>query len=157
VLLDECSAAGKLRQLEQLIRDLPLKKRVGKVKIKNAARSLLMRAWEIGALRGMARRCLRKSGPKGKRGRPREDVGYCVATEAALTYEKLTGTRVSRRIVSDAWNSDPPALPNKPYGDWHDFLEKVFSILGIDARADGVNQRLQADLKAIQPKLSKKS
>ena len=75
VLLAECSAAGKLRQLEQAIRELPLKKRVGKVKIKTAARSLIMAAWEVGAARWMTRKRPRKSGAKGKKGRPREKIG----------------------------------------------------------------------------------
>ena len=159
-LLDECSAKGKLRQLEQAIHDLPLKEGVGEVKIKNAARSLLMAAWEVGSVRWMARHRLRKSGLKDKQGRSREVAGDYVGIVAALTYEKLTDTRISRRIVSDDWKGDPPASHGKPYGDWHDFLKKVFSILGIDAKADGVNQRLQvdlkADLKAMQAKLSKK-
>jgi len=73
-----------------------------------------------------------------------------------LDYEKLTASRVSRKIVSDAWKSDPPAPHGRPYGEWHSFLEKVFLILGIDAKADGVNKRLQADLKAIQAKFSEK-
>jgi hypothetical protein len=145
-LLAECSAAAKLRQLEQAIRDLPLKN-VGEVQINDAARTLLMATWEGVSARSMARRGLHKSGLKGKPGRPREVVGDHVGIKAALIYEELTGTRVSRKIVSDAWNDEPPASPNKPYGDWHHFLEKVFSVLGIDARADGVNQRLQADLK----------
>jgi hypothetical protein len=148
VLLDECSARGKLRQLEQQIGELPLKKEVGNVKIKIAARSLLMAAWEVGAVRRMARRRLRKSGLKDKNGRPREEVGDYVGIVAALDYEKLTGSRVSRKIVPNAWKDGPPAPHGSPYGEWHDFLEKVFSVLGIDAKADGVNQRLQADLKA---------
>ena len=160
VLLDECSAAGKLRQLEQAIHELPLTEGVHDVGIKTAARSLLMAAWEVGSVRWMARHRLRKSGLKDKQGRSREVAGDYVGIVAALTYEELTDTRISRRIVSDAWKGDPPASPNKPYGDWHDFLEKVFSILGINAKADGVNQRLQADLKAdlkaMQAKLSKK-
>ena len=146
-LLDECSAKGKLRQLEQAIRDLPLKEGVGEVKIKNAARSLLMAAWEVGSVRWMARHRLRKSGLKDKRGRSREVVGDYVGIVAALDYEKLTVSRVSRKVVPNDW-SDPPAPHGSPYGEWHDFLKKVFLILGIDPKADGVNQRLQADLKA---------
>jgi hypothetical protein len=147
VLLDVCSAAGKLRQLEQLIRELSLKEGVDDVGIKTAARSLLMAGWEVGAVRGMARRRLRKSGLKGKRGRPREEVGDYVGIVAALTYGELTGSDPRRNIVPNDWGN-PPAPHGSPYGDWHDFLEKVLLVLGIDAKADGVNQRLQADLKA---------
>ena len=158
VLLKECSAAGKLRQIEQLIRELPLKEGVGDVEIETAARSLLMAAWEAGGVRRLARIRLRKSGLS-KRGRPREETGDYVSTFAALDYEKLTVSRVSRKIVPNAWDN-PPAPHGSPYGEWHDFLKKVFLILGIDAKADGVNQRLQADLKAvlkaIQARLSKK-
>jgi hypothetical protein len=147
VLLDECSAAGKLRQLEQAIRELRLKEGVDDVKIKTAARSLLMAAWEVGAVRGMTRKRLRKSRLKGKQGRPREEVGDYVGIVAALTYEELTGSDVRRNIVPNDWG-DPPAPHGSPYGDWHDFLKKIFLALGTNAKADGVNQRLQADLKA---------
>jgi hypothetical protein len=156
VLLKECSAKGKLRQLEQAIRELLLREGAGDVEIENAARSLLMATWEAQSVRGMAQRHLRKSDEKGKWGRPREEVGDYVSTFAALDYEKLTVSRVSRKIVSDAWKSAPPAPHGWPYGEWHNFLKKVFLVLGIDAKADGVNQRLQADLKAIQAKLSGK-
>ena len=150
VLLDECSAAGKLRQLEQAIHELPLTEGVDDVGIKTAARSLLMATWEVGAVRWMARHRLR------------EVAGDYVGIVAALDYEKLTVSRVSRKVVPNDW-SDPPAPHGSPYGEWHDFLKKVFLILGIDAKADGVNQRLQADLKAdlkavlkaIQARLSK--
>ena len=147
VLLDECSAAGKLRQLEQAIHELPLTEGVDDVGIKTAARSLLMATWEVGAVRWMARHRLRKSGLKDKQGRSREVAGDYVGIVAALDYEKLTVSRVSRKVVPNDW-SDPPAPHGSPYGEWHDFLKKVFLILGIDSKADGVNQRLQADLKA---------
>ena len=97
VLLKECSATGKLRQLEQAIRELPLKEGVGDVEIETAARSLLMAAWEAGAVRGMARRRLRKSGLKSKQGRPREEVGDYVGIIAASDYEELTVSRVLAR------------------------------------------------------------
>jgi len=75
VLLDECPAAGKLRQLEQATRELPLKEGVDDVEIETAARSLLMAAWEVGAARWMARRRLLKSCLKSKQGRQRRRRG----------------------------------------------------------------------------------
>jgi hypothetical protein len=86
VLLDECSAVGKLCQLEQAIRELPLKEGVGDVEIKTDARSLLMADWEVRAAREMARRRLRKSGLKAKKGRSREEIGDYVGIFAALIY-----------------------------------------------------------------------
>ena len=158
-LLDECSAKGKLRQLEQAIRDLPLKEGVGEVKIKNAARSLLMAAWEVGSVRWMARHRLRKSGLKDKQGRSREVAGDYVGIVAALTYEELTDTRISRRIVSDAGRA-PSCVAQQAIWRLARFSGESFFDFGHHAKADGVNQRLQvdlkADLKAMQAKLSKK-
>ena len=142
VLLDECSAAGKLRQLEQAIHELPLTEGVEDRSTVAAHGDLGGRS---GALDGAASPA--QSGLKDKQGRSREVAGDYVGIVAALDYEKLTVSRVSRKVVPNDW-SDPPAPHGSPYGEWHDFLKKVFLILGIDPKADGVNQRLQADLKA---------
>ena len=145
-LLQECSAAGKLRQLDQAIRKLPLKEGVS-IAVQTAAWSLLMAHWEARGARGLGRRRLRKAGLS-KQGRPQEMVGDDVGMVAALIFQELTGSDPRRKIVSDAWKDNPPAPHGKPYGDWHHFLETVFLVFGINAKADGVNQRLQADLKA---------
>jgi hypothetical protein len=134
VLLDECSARGKLRQLEQQIGELPLKKEVGNVKIKIAARSLLMAAWEVGAVRRMARRRLRKSGLKDKNGRPREEVGDYVGIVAALDYEKLTGSRVSRKIVQTLGRTTPLRRTARHMESGTTFWRKFFQFWALTRR-----------------------
>ena len=81
---------------------------MGDVEIETAALSLLMATWEAVAVRGMVRRHLRKSGLS-KQGRPREEDGDYVSFVAALDYEKLTASRVSRKIVPNAWKRPPCA------------------------------------------------
>ena len=75
------------------------------------------------------------------RGRPAEIVASAVAAEAAVVYERLTGRQAVRSVNRDTGG---------PEGFFHDFLESVFKIFGIDSSPDYANAKLQADLRFLR-------
>ena len=144
----ECSGRKRLHQLQHIIRELPLRKEVGEQKIETAARLLLMNDWGVSGEKGLEKRHRDRFGLKLKRGRQPERGGDDLGATAAMIYQDMTGLLATRANVADAdaW-PNAPAPEGKPYGGFHNFLERVFSTLGSKARADGVNRRLQAALK----------
>jgi hypothetical protein len=101
----------------------------------------LKRLLEVSAERAdMAAKGVMKNSPavaKGsKGGRPPDTLADLITSIAANIYEQRTGATASR--VIDALN--------KPCGDFHEFLERVFEALGIESSADASNARLQQRL-----------
>ena len=75
---------------------------------------------------------------RGKRGRPRDQLGDLVTIEAANIYERRTGKSAVRNI---------DRVDGKPVGDFHNFLTRVFEVLGIKSSPDARNMQMQAGLK----------
>jgi hypothetical protein len=86
-----------------------------------------------------------KSAPpkRGKRGRPKDQLGDLVTMEAAKIYERRTGKSAVRNIDRGS---------RKPFGDFHNFLVKVFEVLEIKSSPDACNMRLQAELRGMKKK-----
>jgi hypothetical protein len=77
----------------------------------------------------------------GKRGRPMDQLGDLVTIEAANIYKRRTGKHAVRNIDRDS---------GKPFGDFHNFLVRVFEVLEIKSSPDARNMQLQAELRGIK-------
>jgi hypothetical protein len=80
---------------------------------------------------------------RGKRGRPMDQLGDLVTIEAANIYAHRTGKSAARNI---------DRASGKPLGDFHNFLVRVFEVLGIKSSPDACNARLQARLRGMKKK-----
>jgi hypothetical protein len=80
---------------------------------------------------------------RGKRGRPMDQLGDLVTIEAANIYEHRTGKSAGRNI---------DRVSGKPFGDFHNFLVRVFEVLEIKSSPDACNARLQTTLRGMKEK-----
>jgi hypothetical protein len=80
---------------------------------------------------------------RGKRGRPMDQVGDLVTIEAANIYERRTGKTAVRNI---------DRASGKPFGDFHNFLVRVFDVLEVKSSPDARNMQLQATLRGMKKK-----
>jgi hypothetical protein len=81
---------------------------------------------------------------RGKRGRPMDQLGDLVTIEAANIYAHRTGKFAVRNIDRDS---------GKPFGDFHNFLVRVFEVLEIKSSPDFRNMQLQqAELRGMKKK-----
>ena len=80
---------------------------------------------------------------RGKRGRPMDQLGDLVTIEAANIYERRTGKSAVRNI---------DRVSGKPFGDFHNFLVRVFEVLEIKSSPDARNMQLQATLRGMKKK-----
>jgi hypothetical protein len=78
-----------------------------------------------------------------KRGRPMDHLGDLLTIEAANIYKRRTGKSVVRNIDRDS---------GRPFGDFHNFLVRVFEVLEIKSSPDACNMRLQAELRGMKKK-----
>ncbi len=142
---EELEERRLLALLEQAIRKLHLKKGVGDEEITTAARWLYSADVEVKYAFEPTRKRALRWGWKRPRGRQVSKRADYVTTIAAHIYQELTDAPATRKIDWDSL---------KPYGELHDFLMRVFHILGIKSSSDTANRRLQEILKEIQAKLS---
>jgi hypothetical protein len=68
-------------------------------------------------------------------------LGDLVTIEAANIYERRTGKHAVRSIGRDS---------GKPFGDFHNFLVRVFEVLEIKSSPDARNMQLQAELRGMK-------
>jgi hypothetical protein len=80
---------------------------------------------------------------RAKRGRPMDQLGDLVTIEAANIYERRTGKSAVRNI---------DRVSGKPFGDFHNFLVRVFEVLEIKSSPDARNMQLQAELRGMKKK-----
>jgi hypothetical protein len=84
---------------------------------------------------------------RSKRGRPMDQLGDLATIEAANIYDRRTGKSAVRNI---------DRASGKPFGDFHNFLARLFEVLEIKSSPDGCNMRLQAELRDMKKNRGKK-
>ena len=72
-----------------------------------------------------------------------DQLGDLVTIEAANIYERRTGKSAVRNI---------DRASGKPFGDFHNFLVRVFEVLEIKSSPDARNMQLQATLRGMKKK-----